>query len=257
LLKVLKMLVDRERIEVEPRPRLHFPRNLFTEIFSIGDVHGCAKELADIEQKIQQLPDLKDGRKLIVMHGDYVDRGPDSAQVLDHLLNAPPSGFERICLRGNHDDEFLKFLLSPRLRPDWLNFGGDATLRSYGVDVFRQLKLDASGKSLLASARGRVPVEHIEFLKSAPVSLSVGRLIFVHAGLRPGLALEAQSDADLMWIREPFLTEGPGRDVIVIHGHTPTENIAFGNRRIGIDTGAYLTGRLQCLRLNRDGYSVL
>jgi serine/threonine protein phosphatase 1 len=166
-------------------------------------------------------------------------------------------GFERICLCGNHDDAFYKFIISPKLERDWLDFGGVATLHSYGVDVSFHLKIDPKGMSLLEAARDHIPHDHVAFLKNAPVALSVGKFIFVHAGIVPGHPLEDQDDSDLMWIREPFLTEGPQLDVIVVHGHTPTESIVFGKRRIGLDTGAYMTGRLNVLRINRDGYTVI
>ena len=257
MLKALKTLLGWPGKEERARPRLNFVANTFSEIFSIGDVHGCLAELVGAEQKIQSLPDLKEGRKLIVLLGDYVDRGPHSSGVLDHLLGPPPAGFERICLCGNHDDAFYKFMVAPKLEREWLDFGGDATLRSYGVDVSSHLRTDPKGASLLKAARELVPDDHVDFLGRAPVALSIGKFIFVHAGIQPGLSLADQIDTDLMWIREPFLTEGPGLDVIVVHGHTLTENVIFRNRRIALDTGAYMTGRLHVLRINRDGYTVL
>lgn len=257
LLNALKLLFSGPSKEEARRPRINYPANTFSEIFSIGDVHGCLEELLDAEQRIASLADMESGRRLIVLIGDYVDRGPRSFGVLDHLSKPPPPGFERICLCGNHDDAFYKFIVSPKLERDWLHFGGVATLYSYGVDAAFHLKADPKGTGLLDAVRNHIPADHVEFLKNAPVALSIGKFIFVHAGIMPGYPLEDQNDADLMWIREPFLSEGPQLDVIVVHGHTPTENIVFGKRRIGLDTGAYMTGRLNVLRINRRGYSII
>lgn len=257
MLKTLKKLLAGRVREETTRPRINYPANTFSDIFVIGDVHGCLAELLDAERRIQALTDSAESNKLIVMVGDYVDRGPNSSGVLDHLLAPPPTGFQRICLCGNHDDAFHQFAISPRFEREWLNFGGEATLRSYGVDAAFHLKVDPRGRSLLEAARAQIPDEHVAFLKDAPVALSIGKFVFVHAGMAPGIPLEDQADADLMWIREPFLTDGPMADIIVVHGHTPSEKIVFGKRRIGLDTAAYITGRLDVLRINREGYAIL
>lgn len=239
------------------RQRLEFPAGTFDEIYAIGDVHGCLTDLLSAEARIAAIARGKDSRKLIVTLGDYVDRGTNSSGVLEHLLSPPPPGFERICICGNHDDAFVQYMIRPDSNRGWLEFGGEQTLLSYGIDVSYYMRMDPKGASLAMAARSAIPAEHIALLKDLPVSLKVGRILFVHAGIVPGQALDDQTDEDMMWIREPFLSEGPRSDLIVIHGHTPVETISFGKRRIGVDTGAYITGKLQVLRINDAGYSII
>ncbi|MCM2473280.1 serine/threonine protein phosphatase [Rhizobium sp. CG5] len=233
----------------DARSRLSLQGAAFSAIYAIGDVHGCYTELLGAEQRILRDASQRDGRKLIVMLGDYIDRGPNSSQVLDHLCQAPPQGFERVALCGNHDDVFLQFIKTPRDHMEWLELGGRETLYSYGIDAAHMLERSGGEKMLADTVRQTIPVQHVEFLEGLPSLLCVGRLVFVHAGLRPGVPLEEQIDEDLMWIREPFLSRGPDLPVLVIHGHTPATEVMYGTRRVGIDTGAYATGRLTVLKL--------
>jgi serine/threonine protein phosphatase 1 len=220
-------------------------------IYAIGDVHGCLQELHDAERRIAE--DIRrSGRSgLVVLLGDYVDRGPSSSQVIDHLLTPSELGLRRLALCGNHDDVFSKFIEEPALYQEWLGLGGDQTLMSYGIDV-HHLKLHRRPEGLRDYMAEAIPLQHREFLSNLPISLKVGNVIFVHAGLRPKVALPEQDDEDLMWIREPFLTEGPGRAVLVVHGHTPHPEPSLGPGRIGIDTGAYYTGRLTVLKIDGE-----
>lgn len=249
---LLKKFLPPNKVLADPRPRLELAEDRVEAIYALGDVHGRLDALLEAEERIMEDARKTPGVKLVVMVGDYVDRGPHSAGVLAHLCHRLPPPLYRVSLCGNHDDEFLKFLEGPKFDTAWLSFGGDSTLLSYGVDSNYLLKLDPSGKSLLEAANNSIPDVHKRFLKKCPVSLVVGQYIFVHAGLVPGLPLDKQTDGDLMWIREPFLSRGPGGDFIVVHGHTPTSGIAYGPRRIGIDTGAFMTGRLPVLKITPD-----
>lgn len=217
-------------------------------VYAIGDVHGCYDQLrrltATIEADAAHLP----GRKLIVMLGDYVDRGPNSAGVLDWLCAAPPTGFERIALAGNHEVMMLEFLGDPRPNSSWMDFGGADTLRSYGIDTDAFVKARAKDRQAMLDAL--IPAEHVELLQNLPSMLMLPHAVFVHAGLRPGLTLDAQHDDDLMWIREPFLSEPMPDDTVVIHGHTPNPEPVIAERRICVDTGAYATGVLTAVRLS-------
>ncbi|KQR70813.1 hypothetical protein ASG03_04310 [Rhizobium sp. Leaf341] len=144
---------------------------------------------------------------------------------------------------------FLRFLRNPQRHLDWLEMGGEATLKSYSIDVdrFRGRRGDMSG--LRAAMDERIPAQHRIFLENLYIALKIGDFLFVHAGIRPGLPIEQQTDEDLMWIREPFLTEGSKSPLTVVHGHTMTVEPQFADTRVGIDTGAYMTGRLTAVRI--------
>lgn len=161
------------------------------------------------------------------------------------------------CICGNHDFEFLRFLRDTRNNMGWLDFGGIETLRSYGIDAEHTLKGGGGPAALVRMVEEAVPQQHIRFLEAIPTMLTVGKLVFVHAGIRPGVPLENQVDDDLMWIREPFLTDGPQIASLVVHGHTPTKEPSFGSSRVGIDTGAFATARLTVLRICQGKASIL
>lgn len=226
-------------------------------IYAVGDVHGCYAELMQLEQRIVADAALHPGAKLLVMLGDYIDRGPNSRAVLDHLCRQPADGFERVALCGNHDDSFLRFLEAPADNRSWLDFGGKETLYSYGIDAGQILRQGGGVEGLAQAANDVMPTAHIELLRTMPIALEIDALIFVHAGIRPGIALDSQVDSDLIWIREPFLSEGSGLEQVVIHGHSPSTDATFSKGRIGIDTGAYATGKLTALKIAEGRARVL
>ncbi|WP_157959602.1 metallophosphoesterase family protein [Devosia submarina] len=217
-------------------------------IYAIGDVHGCLEQLQRIEQCILADSDAPPGDKLLVMLGDYVDRGPQSAGVIDHLLRPAPAGFSRVLLAGNHEEMMLNALLGAG-DEGWLEFGGMETVRSYGADadLFRSLAPKARQRML----QSLVPQEHVGFLTSLAVTLQVEQTVFVHAGIRRNIPLEQQDRSDLMWIRREFLEAAPVDGLLVVHGHTPVEEPEIAQGRIGIDTGAFATGRLTAVRLSK------
>jgi serine/threonine protein phosphatase 1 len=221
-------------------------------IYAIGDVHGCLDELRRLEQAIYADSAAIEGEKWIVMLGDYVDRGPDSAGVLDHLLSPVHPGYRRICLAGNHETMLLAYLQDPLPESDWLRFGGHQTLQSYAIDqqsgYFDAQTLGQRRQILM----DHVPERHVDFMRNLPLYLHVGNTVFVHAGLRHGVALERQSERDLLWLR-------PGDDIpfepgiVVVHGHTPTAVPTLFPWRICVDTGAAMTGILTAVRLTQHG----
>lgn len=219
-------------------------------IYAIGDVHGCLDLLVTAEQKILRDVEAGNSTGLVVLLGDYVDRGPDSAGVLEHLSSPPPRGLRRVMLCGNHEAAFLDFIENPEDNMHWLDFGGRQTLLSYGIDADHLLGRGRRGpEELKAAVQAAVPERHRNLLASMPIYIRIGSFVFVHAGLRPGLPLQDQSDLDMMWIREPFLTEGPKLPFVVVHGHTPSTKVQVGQGRICIDTGAVSTGRLSVLKI--------
>ena len=146
----------------------------------------------------------------------------------------------------------LEFLFDPATGPGWCDFGGRETLISYGVQPPRQ-RTDLEGWSQAAAEfAAALPAEHADFFRTLEPSFQVGDYFFAHAGVRPGVALEAQEEHDLMWIRQPFLDDPRPLPMTVVHGHTPAESVHADRRRIGIDTGAYATDVLTALKLSGD-----
>ncbi|WP_337271205.1 metallophosphoesterase [Oryzifoliimicrobium ureilyticus] len=253
-----KKTVEKSNDSIQ-RPRIDLGSNTPPyAIYAVGDVHGCLKLLQEAEQAI--LYDIHKNKipGFIVLLGDYVDRGPDSAQVLDHLLSPPPKGVRRLPLCGNHDELFLHFINDPRGNLDWLEMGGRETLTSYGMDgnyVCAGTKAEA--KMLQAELLYLIPTTHIDLLNKMPAYFKIGNYVFVHAGIRPSIPLENQSDEDLFWIREPFISMGPNLPFTFVHGHTPFREPSFGPGRIGIDTGAYVSGKLTVLKIYQNEANVL
>ncbi|MEJ8309308.1 metallophosphoesterase [Agrobacterium larrymoorei] len=227
-------------------------------IYAIGDIHGCIDLLRDAESRIVNDMSLSGRSGLVVLLGDYVAKGPASQTVLDHLIRPSNHGLRRLALCGNHDDVFYKVLQHPDAYPTWLSQAGKQTLLSYGIDLDYLKRQKGFGSAALTEVmREGIPQEHIDFLAGLPVSLKVGPYLFVHAGIKPGVPLDAQHDSDLLWIREPFISQGPDLPLVVVHGHTPRLEVSFGPGRIGIDTGAFQTGNLTVLKIDRGDVSVL
>lgn len=228
-------------------------------IYAIGDVHGCYREMLAAEARIRNDLGSAGNEALIVYLGDYVDRGPDAASVLDHLTREHDDGLARVTLCGNHDDIFLQFIRDPLAWLYWLgpNFGGAATLTSYGVSLDDIPWQEFDTNALSDRLRQVIPARHVMFLAGLPVLLVAGDYVLVHAGVRPGIPLEAQEDEDLLWIRDPFLTVGSGLPQTVVHGHTPCHKPEFARGRIGLDTGCFATGRLTVLKIDATGAHLL
>jgi serine/threonine protein phosphatase 1 len=179
--------------------------------------------------------------------GDYVDRGPDSRGVLDRLVHNPfPTKY--IALKGNHEELFEAFVHDPSVASQWRRLGGLETLHSYGVSV-TAVMIGKGFEEASSALRRAVPEEHLRFLGSLKLSMSVGEYFLCHAGVRPGIPLEHQAAEDLLWIRDEFLNSRKSFGKIVVHGHTPIASPEVLPNRINIDTGAFMTGRLTCLIL--------
>ncbi|HYC14942.1 MAG TPA: metallophosphoesterase family protein [Stellaceae bacterium] len=219
-------------------------------VYAIGDVHGRADLLAPLHAKIvvdaAHTPRL---RKHVIYLGDYIDRGPSSREVVEILLSAPLAGFSATHLLGNHEAMLLRFLDDAACGPQWFAIGGTATLLSYGVAVPGTGRLE---EKLLAAQRGireKLPTAHRGFLSGLPRQFVVGDYMFVHAGVRPGVPLERQDRSDLVWIRKEFLDSPAFHGKVIVHGHSFGTEPEILPNRIGIDTGAYATGKLTCVVL--------
>lgn len=215
-------------------------------VYAIGDVHGCLERLVAIHELIaEDLAERPTKHATLIHLGDYVDRGPESAQVVDWLLSGPPVPTSTIVnLMGNHEHLMLNALASGQTEAAevWLANGGSDSLMSWGVPR----------GAPQADWAGRVPVPHLTFLRDLPTHARIGPYLFVHAGIRPGLALEQQSRHDMLWIREPFLSSRLDHGFVVVHGHTPRQEPTVRPNRIGIDTGAVMGGALTCVVLETD-----
>jgi serine/threonine protein phosphatase 1 len=217
--------------------------------YCIGDTHGCLGLLRQIEEQIVADGASVSGEKWIVLLGDMIDRGPNSAQIIDHLLGEPPEGFQRYCLTGNHEQGMLDFLDRPVRDTWWLEHGGHETLASYGIDVATMLegRMSSTERRLMLSSY--VPEEHQIFLRSLPELIETPDWILVHAGLKPGIPLLRQTTEMLLWYRDDLLTPYDEWGKLVVHGHTPQNEVFLSSHRIDVDTGACLTGRLSAVRL--------
>ena len=240
------MLAARNRARERPPPRIPAGER----VYAVGDVHGRADLLADLQGQIAGDAAARPvARPTVIYLGDYVDRGPQSPEVLDRLIDAPLPGFASVHLLGNHEDTMLRFHDGDfAVAMGWLTYGGEQTLRSYGIDLDHVPSLDALRQRLVHS----VPPRHIDFMRGLSLQHRVGDYLFVHAGIRPGVALDRQKRDDLLWIREPFLGSAADHGAVVVHGHSISREPEQRASRIGIDTGAFATGRLTALVLEAD-----
>jgi len=223
-------------------------------VYAIGDIHGEIGKLDRLHAAIRADAERRASpAKIAVYVGDYVDRGPDSAGVIDRLVAESLPGFERVFLMGNHEEFLLQFLSVPDTWGGWLMNGGDATLASYDVDPRGTGLLSADAAGLRAEFAARLPDSHRRFLEGLKHYHIEGDYLFVHAGIRPHRPIAEQSLSDLLWIRDRFLGSDADHGFIVVHGHTPCEQPDVRHNRIDIDTGAVYGGRLTALALEGTG----
>lgn len=222
-----------------------------TRLYAVGDIHGRDDLLAELQARIAADAEGSRARRPVLLYiGDYIDRGPDSKAVLDRLVDRPLAGFETIHLMGNHEALALEFLEDPGVGPLWFSNGGDATLLSYGVDPLQRAgPARAPYRALRDAFAAALPERHLAFLRGLRLSHAEGDYLFVHAGIRPGVPLERQSPEDLLWIRREFLDSEADHGKVVVHGHSIARQPERRPNRIGIDTGAFATGRLTALVL--------
>ena len=228
-------------------------------LYAIGDIHGCDDMLAEAHTLIAaDLADSPVGDHRIIHVGDYIDRGPDSAAVIERLLQMTHADPRVACLKGNHDALLTGFLTDPdRNGPTWLGNGGEETLRSYGIMASQFFWGGADFRGLSRRCTDVLPGTHRAFMQDIKLTVRFGDYLFVHAGIRPGVPLDAQVEDDLIWIREDFLWDARDHGVVVVHGHTPVTIPEVLPNRINIDTGAVYGGMLTCLVLEGTAYRFL
>lgn len=227
-------------------------------VYAIGDIHGKLELL----HRAHHLIKADGGPDARIIHvGDLIDRGPDARGVVDYLMNGQAQGHDWIVLRGNHD-RFLPIFLRDA---DWTDpgmarevvwtdhpgLGAAATLKSYGVDP------NQPRHALQAAARAAVPTEHAKYLAGLPLWHLQDRLLFVHAGIRPGIDLHDQAEQDLVWIRKGFLDDSSDHGPLIVHGHTSIDRATHYGNRVNIDSGAAYGGPLSAVRFDEDGVWLL
>lgn len=215
--------------------------------WAVGDVHGCLDLLDELLERIAADAAAREPRKSwIVFLGDLIDRGPDSAGVVERLRNYRPDFATPVFLAGNHEEVLLRTLGGePEILADWLKFGGAECVASYGLDPDALKRMEPAAAA--EQVRARIPQAHLDFIEGFADTFRFGDYLFVHAGLRPGVELEHQDQFDLRWIREPFLSDDEARGLVVVHGHTIAAEVEERPNRIGLDTGAYQSGVLTAL----------
>lgn len=239
---IFKKILNRKQSEPSPAglPESH-------RLYCIGDIHGRLDLLLEVHQKIASDALTFDGVKILVYLGDYIDRGIHSKQVIDCLLGNNFPDFKTVFLLGNHEQVLLDFLNSkdPSIAHDWFRFGGLPTLASYGVTV-KGIPTAKDLELLRSEFREKLPAAHLAFFERLVLNFEIGGYFFAHAGVRPKIKLHRQRPEDMLWIREEFLNSNVFHGKVVVHGHSITDEPEIRHNRIGLDTGAYASGKLTC-----------
>ena len=228
-----------------------------TGVYAVADVHGRLDLLLEMERMMDADRAARGGRPVICYLGDYIDRGPSSAEVIEHLRTLPEDGAARVFLKGNHEDMLLHFLEDPATHgPRWFKWGARELFQSYGVEPPAEVEA-ADWAAARDALRQAIPPEHLAFLDALRLGFVWRDWLFVHAGLHPDNPVDAQAERDLMWIREPFLSCGQDFGLRIVHGHTVVEEVHVADNRIGLDTGAYRSGRLTAIAVDTSGWRLL
>tara|TARA_B100000579_G_C22804240_1_gene841589 strand:+ start:1067 stop:1780 length:714 start_codon:yes stop_codon:yes gene_type:complete len=223
-------------------------------ICAIGDIHGCLKEFKLLEKKIFSNEKFIKNKNLLIFLGDYIDRGLESKQVIDQIIKLKKNINVKF-LMGNHEEFMIDFLFNKKNNiKSWLNFGVDQTFRSYNVEIVEYIKDgfdDHIINNLRESLLEKMEIEHKEFFKNLDLTYSSEKYLFVHAGIDPQKQIKDQTKKDFLWHRsENFFNKDFKFEKIIVHGHTPEENIINNPFRINVDTGCYFSGKLSCVLLN-------
>jgi serine/threonine protein phosphatase 1 len=205
--------------------------------YAIGDIHGCLDKLAELVRRCYS--DAAGQPMRYVFLGDYVDRGADSRGVVQFLIDLQKANIARdVFLKGNHEDLLLSAADAPDFFEErWLGNGGGETLESYGL-----------------TGAAEIPQNHVNWLRTLPLSFDDGQRFFVHAGVHPDRALDQQDEYDLLWIRKPFLASERDYGRLIVHGHTPLTGGEPDIRanRLNLDTGAVFGGPLTAAVFDAD-----
>jgi Calcineurin-like phosphoesterase len=225
-------------------------------IYVIGDIHGRLDLLKSVHHQIDRdKAASKPGQPVEVYLGDYIDRGPESAGVISHLLSRALDA-RMIFLRGNHEQFLMDFLEGADCLDEWRDVGAVPSLLSYGIPA-ALLSRDARQREVRRALADRLPPDHTRFYAETETYLDAAPYFLVHAGIRPGIKPQHQALGDLLGIRGEFLEFDGDFERIVVHGHTPVLQPDLRANRINIDTGAFATNKLTCLKIDEKGARVL
>jgi serine/threonine protein phosphatase 1 len=224
-------------------------------IFVIGDIHGCVRELIFLHEKIFTYDKFNSKDDLLIYLGDYIDRGQKSKQVIDEIIKLKNNKIKIINLMGNHE-EFMIDFFSNKINniKKWLNFGADQTFKSYGIEIVEFIK-DGFEDDIIDNLRNtlleKMGNNHIDFFNNLEISFLTNKYLFVHAGIDPLKSLSDQTKKDYLWSRSNnFFHEDFKCEKIIVHGHTPIKSITNHSYRINVDTGCYFSGNLSCVCLS-------
>ena len=227
------------------RPRLHFP-SLPAAVYAIGDVHGRLDLLLALEERIIADAAPIDGEKWIILLGDFVDRGPQTAELIEHILAPAPEGFKRFAIAGNHEVMMQAFLEKEPGTSRWIGFGGDETLRSYGFSLPEVDKIAQGGSTADYLLSSQIPEGHVRFLRELPDALITPDYIFLHIGLNETHSIA--QEVDLAASLSSDERDG-SKQTMIVHGHRVVSEPVVRGNQINVDTGAYETGRLSAARI--------
>lgn len=232
-----------------------------TVVWAVGDVHGQDDLFDAMASAIEgDAAEAQARRRVVILLGDYVDRGLGSHRVIDRIFELRQAlaaqGVELVLLKGNHEDLLLRFIDNFSTGPAWMAVGGSETLLSYGIQppAINDLEGWEAASNLLLTS---MSLEHLLFYEELLLHYQVGDYHFVHAGVRHGVPLDAQAPEDMLWIRDSFLKDTRAFDKMIVHGHTPGPEVFSDHRRICLDTGSYATGVLTAIRLEGTARVVL
>ena len=222
-------------------------------VYAVGDIHGYEPLFVQLIKKISEDNSRRRAAQTrIIILGDVIDRGPKSCNLVKRLMRYTRGSKNFTVLMGNHELMMITALMGNMdAMAAWVGFGGDQTLLSFGVNP--DLIHEGATTRLLAAAQANIPPEIIAWLERLPLTATSGDVLFVHAGVRPGVRLSAQNSEDLLSIRNPFLESNEVRDYLTVHGHSISlHGPDLQSNRIGIDTGAYQTGHLTALGIEGE-----
>ena len=224
-------------------------------IVAIGDIHGCIKQLLTLQDKIFNYPQYNKEEDLLLYLGDYIDRGLHSKDVINHILQLQTEGVKSVFLKGNHEQFMIDYLFNKiNNLSNWIMNGADQTFKSYDIEVAEFIKdglEDNNIDKLRDIFLSKLTKEHVYFFKNLKLTYTMGDYLFAHAGINPEKSLKDQDKMDFLWSRSDQLFDKNFKfEKIIVHGHTPENEVINFPYRINVDTGSFFSGKLSCVCLN-------
>ena len=224
-------------------------------VFAIGDIHGCLKQLVSLQDKIFNHSKYRKDQDLLLYLGDYIDRGRHPKDVINHILQLQKEGVKSVFLKGNHEQFMIDYLFNKiNNLSNWIMNGADQTFKSYDIEVAEFIKdgfEDNNIDKLRDIFLSKLTKEHVYFFKNLKLTYTMGDYLFVHAGINPEKSLSKQNKMDFLWSRsDQFFDKNFKFEKIIVHGHSPEKEVVNFPYRINVDTGSFFSGKLSCVCLN-------